>query len=506
MASSSNSVLPTQPEQPETSSTDPDALRIEPRTRIVRAMFVFALVVAAAIAAIVVTQQWRLGALKWDWGATFILALGWASQFPNVVAKLSGERAYRRDNQMRLVSVIAPANPTLVLVCQVVAVGVAALLLLNALHRPKHRRISYFGVAVIVASLIAMIADLSAYVALLTGQPMILLIVLMAAAFATPSRDGAIAGAALFVISICVVGAMLAIYDRAAVVMACDGKCTIAGEIYMGPTTHGNTLGLITAAGLPFVWLAFNGRARYILVAFTLFNLIISGSRTSLIVGLLTLLVLMATNPKIKNGIVSGKRLSVLTITVVASVAISIILPLTARPDSFATGRGYLWRIALEQFERQPVLGSGLTVWNQFYKSGEFNAAAAYSTHNQWVEILLLSGVVGAFAFAAGFAVLIFIGSANHRFVVLAVLLPIAALGITERPLSLGLINSMTWALVSLVAVSSITTRTAHTDPSKPHSVETGKPKRQQALLHQQTTALKLTDSNVSYSPYLPLP
>ncbi|MGY4783663.1 O-antigen ligase family protein [Rhodococcus opacus] len=413
------------------------------------------LAAVSVVPLVVVARQFRRGHLIWDAGTAFILILGWAALIPVVLNKLSDDVMHSWNYWGELVEVPVPVDPRVQSALQYVIIGASLLLLWRSARNADTRRISLFGIAVIGTSFVAMAVDTSAYDSIIKGQPMVLLVVLAAASFATPSREGAITGGALFAISVCATGAFLGLYSPDKVFMPCRDKCSLAGELYMAATPHSNTLGLITAIGIPFVWLAFKGPARFWMLVYIGANLVITGSRTSMFAAAATLVVLALTNPTNTGEGLVGRRRALLTLGVVTSTAVAMILPFTGQPDAFATGRGYLWRIAVEQFEQTPFFGAGLTAWDRFYAAGEFGAAAAYSTHNQWLELMLLAGAVGAVIFALGWAILIFGGDDSRKFVVLPVLLTVALLSATERPLSIGLINTMTWVLVALVATSS---------------------------------------------------
>lgn len=416
-------------------------------------MLDFLLPVTGLVSAIVlVLTLWRKQ-IVWDLGSWLVFSVGWAAMLPNLIAKLQNNIVYRRDAQFQIVSEILVANTALANACNVFTILVAGALLGRAFFGRSHRAMSAFGAAFILTSTIAIASDLSVWRTVVTGQPALLIVLLIAATFATPSREGAISGAAVFALSVMIGGTIVMVYDRSLVFMACSSKCTIAGEIYMATTTHGNTLGLISAAALPFVWLAFRGATKWWLIAFVGLNLVISGSRTAFVVGLIAFAVLLIAAPEIRGGVARGRSVVPLIASSAVAVAVAAILPLVSHDDRYLTGRGRLWSIALDQFEQSPLVGSGLTAWNDLYQQGEFGAAAAYSTHNQWMEVLLLAGGAGIVVFAIGVASL-FIGGPDRQYVGLSVFLPLAALGISERPFSFGLLNSMTWVLLALVMVT----------------------------------------------------
>ncbi|MBS9375445.1 hypothetical protein GON09_004462 [Rhodococcus sp. B50] len=399
------------------------------------------------------------GTLPWDMGSTLILVVGWSAQVPALFTRLTTEVRYQRNLWGELTEVSARPPEAAILASNAIILFVALILLWRGIRQPALRTISAFGVAAMLTLVVAMSIEPAGWVNFATGQPAVLLVLLAAATFAAPSRRGAISGGAVFTLSFAFVGGILAAIRPDQAFVECSAKCSVFGEIYTGAATHGNTVGLIAAAGLPFVWLAFTGRARLWMVLYVALNLLASGSRTALTAAAVTAVVLIITQPAVEGDGARGRNLPVLTLGALAAITVALILPFAVTEDRFATGRGYLWRLALAQFEETPFVGAGLTTWNRFYQAGEFGAAAAYSTHNQWVEMLLLGGVVACLIFLLGFLSMLVIGDRARKFLVLPLLLSVCILGVAERPLSIGVVNSMTWVLVALVVASSSSTR-----------------------------------------------
>ncbi|WP_407726264.1 O-antigen ligase family protein [Rhodococcoides fascians] len=431
-------------------------------------MLIVVLALASLLTMVLVVKCLRSGHLVWDIGSWFILILGWAKLVSIVYGKLSGQVVVSRDTRGELLISPVSLSPQIETLIMFGLLAFAMFMLVHSSYRNQPRAISYFGIAVMATSVVAMLADPTAYRNVFTGNPMILLVVLFAATVAIPSRRGILTGGAVFVLSVCSLGAFIGVFDSSKVFMACrTDKCAVTGDFYMAATSHGNTLGLITAVGIPFIWLAFTGRTRLWMLAYVGANLVLTGSRTAMFAGAAVALVLFLTRPTRDAGDhVVGKNRQLLTYAVVLASVVAAVLPFTQRPDLFATGRGYLWRIAFEQVERTPILGAGLTAWDKLFEQGEIGAAAAYSTHNQWMEILFLGGIVAFVIWILGYAALIACGSDSLKFTVLPVLLALAILGATERPMSIGLVNSMTWTLVALIALSTVDRRVDQ-DPSR---------------------------------------
>ncbi|WP_230598361.1 O-antigen ligase family protein [Rhodococcoides fascians] len=279
-----------------------------------------------------------------------------------------------------------------------------------------------------------------------------MLAAIVGACAACRSREGAIAGAAVFALGLCVFSGFTAVVNPDSVLQSCTVKCSLSGFLYSGAASHGNSLGLILAVALPFVWLAFNGRVRLVLVGYLLINLGLTGSRSSIIAGLVALAVLIITRPGIRDAVVRGRSVSVGVLAAVVAACVSLVLPWLVTDPDFATGRGRLWNLAQGLSTKNLFFGQGSTSWFREYSAGSFGRAAAYSSHNQWVEVTLFLGFVGVILFAA--IVWFLLVPSKNRLLVAPILVAIFALGVTERPIALALVDLMSWALFALFMIS----------------------------------------------------
>ncbi|MDI9948781.1 O-antigen ligase family protein [Rhodococcus sp. IEGM 1305] len=417
-------------------------------------MLVGCIAVAALIAVAVIVKQFRTDALTWDMGSTYILVVGIAFHMGLGLSKLTGSDEYRVDSSgvRQLVnpgwiSSVVPSHQVVVLVAAAV-VGWLAL--------AKRRSV----VIPLPASLwtsfivIALAVDYLRYGSLPSGEPLLMLVSLIAACAAVRSRAGVITGAATFVLGMCILGALIAVVNSAAAIQTCTVKCSIGGIIFSGPTSHGNSLGLILACGLPFVWMAFRGQARVWLVIYVAANLALSGSRTAMLAGAAGLVVLVVTNPSIQGRIVSGRNQWFAIGSATCLAVTSLLVPRLITDPNFATGRGRLWELAFSRIEGTPLFGEGSTAWYREFTAGSFGSASAYSTHNQWVEATLFLGMVGVVLFGAIVFAFMMPRSANSRFLIAPVLAVIFSLGVTERPIALALVDLISWVLFALIMIS----------------------------------------------------
>ena len=423
-----------------------------PHTARLPVMLVTAILVSALIALVVIVREFRAGELTWDIGSYFLIVIGAAFELGLFVAKLTGSK-YSLDLDTGLRSLETSRWESVVPSHQVTITLAVSLALALALASRRKLKIPIPAALWIGFIVLALAVDFVRYGNIPSGEPILMLAGIVGACAASRTRAGAIAGAAMFVLGLCIAGAMIAVLNPDSVLQECTVKCNMTDFIYSGASNHGNSFGLILAVGLPFVWLAFNGKSRLILVGYVLFNLVLTGSRTSIIAGLVALALLALTNPGIRGNIVRGAREFVTLSAVLGAAATSLIVPYVVTNPNFATGRGRLWNLAQHLANKNLWFGQGSTSWFREYSAGSFGRAAAYSSHNQWVEVTLFLGVVGVAIFA--WIICGFMTSGDNRFLVAPVLVAIFVLGITERPIALALVDLMSWALFALIMVLS---------------------------------------------------
>jgi len=59
------------------------------------------------------------------------------------------------------------------------------------------------------------------------------------------------------------------------------------------------------------------------------------------------------------------------------------------------TGRDQIWRVAIEEWHRNPLFGYGLTIWDQGYRQS-VGLLAAFHAHSQFYQSLASAGLIGA--------------------------------------------------------------------------------------------------------------
>lgn len=259
-------------------------------------------------------------------------------------------------------------------------------------------------------------------------------------------RGSAHAGALL--VALC---GIVAIVDPAAAAVACDDrKCGVLGNLYIGVSASFNSLGLLMAILVPVLYF---GMRRFNLV-FALaagFLGIASGSRTAAVAILFTLALIILRSLVLRTGRRWWGPASVSVAA--ASLAGSIALPLLRLPEDSFTGRVALWNFAFSVVEDSFLVGNGPDLWASFRGGGVVTRASEYSTHNQFVEVIFVAGVIGL---AAMLLITWNIMRSNRsRWGQLAILtVPILYCGIAERPWSMGPADWLSWSILVVLATA----------------------------------------------------
>lgn len=412
------------------------------------------LVAASAATALVVAFVIRRRSIEWDLASTFILLAGWAYQLPRMLGKLTGGIVYRRDLDGELVAMSGGWTDPLRTAADYAVLGLALFVIVRSIRRSQVITWSRPGLALIGIVLIgaAVQAVLGASPPPLT-RTVLIVSVLVATTVLRTSRAAVAAGAAMLAVTVCIAGGMTAAVAPAAVQSPCRDKCSPAGFLYSGVESHGNSLGLLLALSIPFIWTAFgSARVRAWMTGYVGFNLLLTGSRTALLAGVVALAVAIVVGMKVDVGRVNWRGgLAVAAAAITAGIA--LVFPFLEDDPSFATGRGRLWRLARSEISERPIFGSGLDRWSELFQFGQFGRAAAYSTHNQWLDILLISGWVGAALLV--FAVVTWLTREPAcRYAAAPVLAAVFVMGITERPIAVNYVNELTWALLALVILA----------------------------------------------------
>jgi O-antigen ligase len=133
------------------------------------------------------------------------------------------------------------------------------------------------------------------------------------------------------------------------------------------------------------------------------------------------------------------------------------------------TGRDRIWVVAMEEWGRNPVLGYGLTIWDSDYRQA-IGMPQATHAHNQLLDTLSRSGLVGAFGLAV-YAIVLTVMALRYARATgglsLALFCSTALLAVSEVPLLLIDYGShvMTHFLLIVAVASGAAARVASKAP-----------------------------------------
>jgi hypothetical protein len=234
-------------------------------------------------------------------------------------------------------------------------------------------------------------------------------------------------------------------------VLPCTGdKCGILGFLYGGIHGNENTFGMLLTLGMPFVYIAFRSWEGVPLCAYMLGMILMSGSRSSTIAGLITFVALILLRPDIRRPTAAPMRTRMMYLGLAALFALGMIVPFTQQDPTAFTGRGHLWSLARQALADPGTFwyGTGVYGMENLRASGRI-AIYAYSVHNQWLQVLFATGFIGFVLFLAALALMMWNARGAYSLVVGSVLVPVFVLSVSERP---WLIDSTDWGVWAVPA------------------------------------------------------
>lgn len=391
----------------------------------------------------------------WDISSSFVFILVTAQCLPFIYAHLSGGRVVYYDVNWNLSIQLSPTVEMLQTVCRFgVAILAVSIFVKSCL---VDRRL--INGASVIAVVIAVLAVLPV---VLGDHPDGLVargaaITLLMATIALPGGRGAVVGLASAGISIGLMTGLLSVLASESSVGACRAdKCGPFGYLLYGPTNSENALSILLAVTLPAVFLSFNGKARWILSLYTFFIIFSTGARSAVLACVAVFAITLLLRPSYQTASSPVSRMAARFTAIGGFVVAALIPTLHWSPLDF-TGRAGLWQLAISQASESFLFGLGAGAWIKNVSIGLIGSFANYSTHNQWVDMFYVSGLVGIVLFA--YMLTLLFRNLNLRSVVPSayLLTPIAMLSITERPLGFGADDFFVWILpVTLLVVQSV--------------------------------------------------
>ena len=197
---------------------------------------------------------------------------------------------------------------------------------------------------------------------------------------------------------------------------------------FWGVASHANNLGptavifLFLLAWKPYRWLGMNALS----VLAALVSLFLSQSKTAWIAGTAALVVLlgyhmisMIRGAKIGKEVtisefawISGPLILALGLSVALGVGVMVgfvdrVLAHLSNESSLLTGRDLIWLITLNEWYANPLFGHGPSLWGSEFAARQGYLGVASNAHNQFVDVLGSSGILGILCFSAYFVLLL---------------------------------------------------------------------------------------------------
>ena len=382
-----------------------------------------------------------------DASAGLTLGMAWLVCLPVALVAFSGGVLRRPDAFGELATTFPGWYPKATEVARLLLAALAAALLL--------RRGSWGSAPVHAGVLLAIclwgVAQLAAG---LHDEPSLslgsgVLLVCLIAATVLPRGRGACLGAGLFGVTLGVAsGALAALRPDVAFVVPCEGACSGLG--FTGVMPNENLLGITLAATIPFAYLGFRGRVRYWFVLYIAGVAIATGSRTAGLTAVVAVVALLVVRPSVDGARTIGMRGAIAGVILVGAVAASVFSVRGDWSDADLTGRPALWSVASDYIDRSPWLGHGPEKWAALYSSSEIPRAAQRTTHNQWMDVLFVAGVVGAVLFVC-MLVATLSSAGRARPGAMLALATILLIGATEGAWSVGILDLLSFSLIALL-------------------------------------------------------
>lgn len=405
--------------------------------------------IAGALLLVAIIRRHRA---DWNLSSSLVFGVAWIVNAPSLINGLTGRYIVRYDDFQRTnVRVLLGEHLTIYAYLVLSGTILAGALIVTRIGRGRLQPSAL--VAVVLGFLMNYMNGYNGTSAVTRGG-IFLALVLMAASTLTPGR-GAWLGAGTFGISLAVASSVFTAFQPEDGSGFClQQKCGPLGVLIVGITDSDNALAIAVALSLPFAWLAFSGQLRNAVLVYGSTVIWITGSRTSLIALVALLILIFVLRRGRGEGISGTGRNQLAWLALIVSVTVGVVLPRLSLSRDALSNRGSLWNLAVERMGASPWIGFGSSGWSRLYTNeGQINAGAIYSPHNQWLEVQYAAGYLGVILFLLWLGLVIREGRANIQRTAI-IIVPMLAIGITERVWSFGLPDWITWALVATCLAS----------------------------------------------------
>jgi O-antigen ligase len=409
---------------------------------------VASLVIASLIALVTLWRVFALSRHTWTMSSSLIFG---ACVLPSVAtfsASLRGAKYRIYDPIFGNPEWVNADNPQLEVICR----GILAVLCVLVILRGRRRlqRLNRGAVACVALAFVAAMASALNGESAYTRQSLLMIAIFVACVVAESGRCIALA-VATFGIFLGVISTLTAVLHYNLATVPCGRKCGPMGVLFYGAYNNENQLAIALALCVPFAYLAFQGRHRVILMIYVVGMTAVTGSRTSAAAALVALVVLLVFRPAYQGRErMVGRARGLLGLATVGATATSILIPVLATNPQEFTGRVALWKLAFQLWKPSPMLGRGIHIWTDQVANKSVSSTAAYSAHNQWVDTLMIAGIVGVVLLLAALFFVWRDGVPGSIYVLGSILIPVMVIGTTERPLAF---YDQAWTAFMLPAV-----------------------------------------------------
>ncbi|MFF4039590.1 O-antigen ligase family protein [Streptomyces sp. NPDC001816] len=389
----------------------------------------------------------------WNITAVFIIALGWLMNLPDLALAWSGKASFVTDvfgNKLLLHAVANPYFSALRWMLIVIILLTVALAFWRGVST-KWRGIHYITVSALLLHIAIVFSTGLNHGKMFSAAQMGLAAALVVCAV-LPTGRGAPLGAGVFGVTLAIFSGLAAAVRPEWAVEPCrDDKCGPLGFLYRGVLGHENALGITLALALPYVYLGFRGKVRFVLTLYVAGMAALTGSRTALIAVTVTILALTILQPRHGTS-ADWWRLRAAWAIVASGLVTGFVLPMMESYSHTYTGRGYLWSVAYQKVDSAPVIGFGRDALLGL--SQEHINPLIYSIHNQLLDTRFMAGWIGFLLFLGILAAMVQNAAGSQRVAMLTVLTAPIYIGITERPWSLAELNGLTFSLLAAILCS----------------------------------------------------
>nr|WP_307330843.1 O-antigen ligase family protein [Microbacterium sp. SORGH_AS_1204] len=283
----------------------------------------------------------------------------------------------------------------------------------------------------------------------ITTARLTLLLPVVALLLGRPSA-GAIKGAAVALATLLCLSGVLALVSPDQASAVCDArKCGVFGSLFNGVAFNFNGFGLLMALAIPVMYFGLDKFREYF-TGFALIAVFATGSRTAQLASAIVVVLLYLNRLLGRQN--HALRLFLPSAVCGASALFIVMLPFMKLDPGEFTGRVGLWDLALSQMRGSWLFGLGPDSWAAQVDDGAISYVSAYSTHNQLIEILYVSGIVGLCLYIVLITGLI-VRMREALVPLLSILAPALVIGSTERPWTLGIADWLSWSILLLLVI-----------------------------------------------------